>query len=310
MIQQRKPAILQATKQSVKNNYHPHQLQLQQQLQHQQQLQQQFHHAPPYQARQKTYSPQIKTEKIDPKLNRSTEYQLHQQQQQFRPIKPMVKSPPAYGSSANNSINNPSSQNDTKEGIEIDINELLVDGGPKFLQLDHYKNFIPPIYKVNEKHYIDDNLASNAYSKSKSRRNFAAHLAKLVFTPRERLESNCNGRFGKKALDSMRLSAIRNTLFKFYPCQPSLILNGDITSYTSGDHDENNVWIRDCIPAIDESNRVLKKQLIAWYKKNRMNNSTYPGAVSSYYPNNTNTSINFDANGEDEQIDDDFEINV
>lgn len=110
-------------------------------------------------------------------------------------------------------------------------------------------------------------MASLSYSKSKSRRNFAAHLTKLVFTPRERLESNCNGRFGKKALDSVRLLAIRNTIFKYYPCkQSTLIVNGD--AITSGDSDENAVWVRDCIPAIDESNRVLKKQLVAWYKKN------------------------------------------
>lgn len=146
---------------------------------------------------------------------------------------------------------------------DIDINELFKDGGPRFLQMDLYKNFKPPICIVQDKYYIDNVLASSAYSKSKSRRNFASHLAKLVFTPRERLESNCNGRFGKKALDTTLLSAIRNTLFKFYPCKHStLVVNGD--TITSGDHDENNVWLRDCIPAIDESNRVLKKQLIAW----------------------------------------------
>jgi hypothetical protein len=56
--------------------------------------------------------------------------------------------------------------------------------------------------------------------------------------------------------------AIRNTLFKFYPCKQSTLVNGD--AITNGDHDENNVWLRDCVPAIDESNRVLKKQLITW----------------------------------------------
>ena len=151
--------------------------------------------------------------------------------------------------------------------FDIDIDELFKGDGPKYLQLESYKNFKPPIALVGDKHHIDEHMAAMAYSKSKSRRNFAAHLTKLVFTPRERLESNCNGRFGKKALDSTRLAAIRNTLFKYYPCkQSTVILNGD--KITSGDHDENNVWIRDCIPAIDESNRVLKKQLISWYKKN------------------------------------------
>jgi hypothetical protein len=153
------------------------------------------------------------------------------------------------------------------QSYDLDLNELFKGNGPKYLQLESYKNFKPPIVFQNEKYFVDDTMAALSYSKSKSRRNFAAHLTKLVFTPRERLESNCNGRFGKKALDSVRLLAIRNTIFKYYPCkQSTVILNGD--KITSGDHDENSVWVRDCIPAIDESNRVLKKQLVAWYKKN------------------------------------------
>lgn len=150
---------------------------------------------------------------------------------------------------------------------DLDLNELFKGNGPKYLQLESYANFKAPIVVQHDKHFVDESMAALSYSKSKSRRNFAAHLTKLVFTPRERLESNCNGRFGKKALDSVRLLAIRNTIFKYYPCkQSTVILNGD--KITSGDHDENSVWVRDCIPAIDESNRVLKKQLVAWYKKN------------------------------------------
>lgn len=157
----------------------------------------------------------------------------------------------------------------SEQTTDIDINELFKDGGPRFLQMELYKDFKPPILFMDDNYYIDNTLATSAYSKSKSRRNFAAHLAKLVFTPRERLESNCNGRFGKKALDINLLNSIRNTLFKFYPCkQSTLVLNGD--TITSGDNDENSVWVRDCIPAIDESNRVLKKQLIAWYKKSHI----------------------------------------
>lgn len=170
-----------------------------------------------------------------------------------------------YKSSQNSNEQTPNLDSSIKNEMatDIDINEVFKDGGPRFLQMELYKNFKPPICIVQDNYYIDNLLASSAYSKSKSRRNFAAHLAKLVFTPRERLESNCNGRFGKKALDTTLLSAIRNTLFKYYPCkQSTLVVNGD--TITSGDYDENNVWLRDCIPAIDESNRVLKKQLIAW----------------------------------------------
>lgn len=169
-----------------------------------------------------------------------------------------------------------------------DINELLKgEHVSKCLRLSEYVNFKAPIYKQDDLYYIDDDLSTVAYSKSKSRRNFAAHLTKLVFTPRERLESNCNGRFGKKQLDPFRLATIKNTIFKYYPCkQSTLILNGDAIS--SGDNDMDLVWIRDCVPSIDEANRVLKKQLIAWHKKSmnlmqdhaQTNSSTSPSFLS------------------------------
>lgn len=195
---------------------------------------------------------------------------------------------------------------------EIDLNELFKSGNaPRFLQFELYKDFKPPVFTICDKLYIESPLASSAYSKSKSRRNFAAHLAKLVFTPRERLESNCNGRFGKKALDTLLLNSIKNTLFQFYPCRQST--NDD--SIASGGCDENNVWLRDCIPAIDESNRVLKKQLIAWYKKTHMiqsNGSTFSMNSSSKNHKNVPSTNDFDysnyQNDEENNLEDVFDI--
>ena len=60
--------------------------------------------------------------------------------------------------------------------------------------------------------------------------------------------------------------------------------------FLSGDHDEQTVWIRDCIPAIDESNRVLKKQLIAWYKKNHNSTENAPGPTTPPIMTRTPTS--------------------
>lgn len=71
--------------------------------------------------------------------------------------------------------------NKSEPPAEIDINELLKNGGPRFLQMELYKDFKPPVVLIDDKWYIDNMLASAAYSKSKSRRNFAAHLAKLVY---------------------------------------------------------------------------------------------------------------------------------
>ncbi len=68
----------------------------------------------------------------------------------------------------------------TEPANEIDLNELFRGEGPRFLQLELYKDFKPPIVLIQDKHYIENILATSAYSKSKSRRNFAAHLAKLV----------------------------------------------------------------------------------------------------------------------------------
>lgn len=230
----------------------------------------------------------------------------HHHQQQLQPgfnrsLPAFQKSPPTPGGGAGGQDLKPPAgnypttsyllqQQPHNQPIDIDLNELFKGNGPKYLQMDNFKNFKPPIVKVNDTYFVEDTMAALSYSKSKSRRNFAAHLTKLVFTPRERLESNCNGRFGKKALDSARLLAIRNTIFKYYPCkQSTVILNGD--KITSGDHDENSVWVRDCIPAIDESNRVLKKQLVAWYKKNHPDK--FPAlAAAAAASNNPSTSSN------------------
>ena len=81
-----------------------------------------------------------------------------------------------------------------------------------------------------------------------------------------------------------------------------------------GDHDENNVWIRQCLPAIDESNRVLKKQLIAWYKKNKQMDSKTGSMSNSFNQNNAYSGFdNQMANclvDDDEQLEDDFELNI
>jgi hypothetical protein len=185
-------------------------------------------------------------------------------------------------------------QQSQSQFFEIDVTELLNEPHiSRNLNLENYNDFKPPIYKMNDTFYVDDSLSMAAYSKSKSRRNFAAHLTKLVFTPRERLESNCNGRNGKNKLDINRLQIIRNTIFKYYPCkQSTLVLDGDTIS--SGDNDENTVWYRDCIPAIDESNRVLKKQVIAWHKKYLCNvySTMNQSLINQSYNNVNNSSMN------------------
>jgi len=130
----------------------------------------------------------------------------------------------------------------------------------------------PPIFfdKMSQQSFIDNSLASSAYSKS--RQYYAVHLATLVFTPRERLESIGNNQLGKKALDTQRLMAIQNTLFKYYPCYQSTqdLNNGE---FTKNANNENNVWLSQCLPAINDANRELTKKFSYWTKKNKQNTS-------------------------------------
>jgi hypothetical protein len=150
---------------------------------------------------------------------------------------------------------------------------------------------------MSQRSFIDNNLASSAYSKS--RQNFAVHLATLVFTPRERLESICNNQLGKKALDTQRLMAIQNTLFKYYPSYQSTqdLNNGEFTG------NENNVWLSQCLPAIKDANRELTKKFSYRTKKNKQNASKNKNneTASSTFKNNT---VLFSSSNSFNEIDD------
>ena len=54
--------------------------------------------------------------------------------------------------------------------------------------------------------------------KSCSRKNFAANLVRAVYKDSERATSNVNGRNGKNQLDPIRMKAIKEAIFKIYPC--------------------------------------------------------------------------------------------
>ena len=56
-------------------------------------------------------------------------------------------------------------------------------------------------------------------SKSNSRRNFAKKIAVVSYSEKERLESNVNGKAGKKKLDPERMDKLREAVFLLYPLE-------------------------------------------------------------------------------------------
>ena len=60
---------------------------------------------------------------------------------------------------------------------------------------------------------------SFALTACRSRRNLAARLAAKVFSPQQRLGSNCRGVLGKKALNGAKVKAIFNACMQHFPLQ-------------------------------------------------------------------------------------------
>ena len=79
-----------------------------------------------------------------------------------------------------------------------------------------------------------------------SRSNFCANMVRQLFTVEERMRSNVRGKLGKSQLDPARLAVIRQAALQMYPLG-------------TGEREEL-VW-RQCIKAIDESCRRLKRNM-------------------------------------------------
>ena len=70
---------------------------------------------------------------------------------------------------------------------------------------------------------------------------FAAQISTLVFTEKERRESNCRGIKNRKQLDTSRLDLVRQLTYQVFPLQ--------------SDISEESDWSKTCVKAIDEMNR-------------------------------------------------------
>ena len=91
---------------------------------------------------------------------------------------------------------------------------------------------------------LSPNLARVLDNKSNSRKNLASRLVRQVFTKEVREASNVNGLRGKKQLDANRMLQVRCLTFALRPAK-------------SGEN-EDNLWNRECVKAIDTANRSSK----------------------------------------------------
>ena len=99
------------------------------------------------------------------------------------------------------------------------------------------------IYPVTE--VFNSNFLSKCLAESVSRPNFSLNLVNKFFTEEVRLTSNVSGK-GKNQFDKDILAAIKVASFRMWPLKST----------------ENEVaaW-RDCVKAIDEGGRRLRKRL-------------------------------------------------
>lgn len=123
-----------------------------------------------------------------------------------------------------------------------------------------YINCETPPHEITQ-YVISDDLLETTYLKSRNRGNFAKNLVYAAFPLEERLGRNCSGRRSgslsgpKDPLEQAKLEAVKEAVFKKFPA-----LNGD---------DEDAVWKRECVIAIDTAlrsemrTRILNMQAVA-----------------------------------------------
>ena len=72
--------------------------------------------------------------------------------------------------------------------------------------------------------------------------NLATTLVRTVYSEKERETSNVNGRRGKKRLDPIRMSIVRQLTYTLKPLKP-------------GESEDDDDWKKSCTKAIDSANR-------------------------------------------------------
>ena len=91
--------------------------------------------------------------------------------------------------------------------------------------------------------FLNPSELINIRTSSSSRRNFATHIMRKLFSIHDRKTSNVNGK-NKNQLDPIRISFIRKVTFQHFPLK--------------GEENEKKAW-SSCVEAIDEANRRLNR---------------------------------------------------
>lgn len=87
----------------------------------------------------------------------------------------------------------------------------------------------------------------SSWAQSRPMDHLACDLMKILFTAEERINSNVNGKMGKKQFDANKIHLIRAVLLQFSGIQPNSI-------------EWEEIW-KNCVIKIDTSNRGLKRYL-------------------------------------------------
>lgn len=132
---------------------------------------------------------------------------------------------------------------------EYDNGESLSDHDRKLISFEEVKK----LYKI-----------------AKSRGNFAALLASQLYGKHEKITSNVMGTRGKRQLSPRRMSLVKKLTFKMYPSQ--------------SDTDEDFIWKRECVKAIDSKNRKIRIKM-----QNGIMNDTNNLSTQSLYQHNQET---------------------
>ena len=91
---------------------------------------------------------------------------------------------------------------------------------------------------------LSPNLVGVLERDSSSKKTQASELVREVFTKEERISSNVNGLKGKTRLDPNKMELVKSLTFVLRPAKP-------------GENGEE-VWRKECVKAIDASNRTSK----------------------------------------------------
>ena len=93
---------------------------------------------------------------------------------------------------------------------------------------------------------LSPNLTKVLHKESHSRKNLVSKLVRQVFSVAERESSNVMGLKGKKRLDPSRIELVRSLTFLLQPVRPG--------------ESEVDLWRKECVKAIDSTNRNINQQ--------------------------------------------------